>query len=74
MTTPMRKVLTANCPECDATIRFSKQPKLGAMVTCEECGETLEVVDLSPLELDWAYEDYDDDDDWDEWDDDDYDD
>lgn len=71
MASPTRKVTTAHCPECDTVIRFSKQPELGELVTCQECNAVLEVVDLSPLELDWAYDAYDDDDDsWDDWDED----
>ncbi|MCB0000122.1 MAG: hypothetical protein KDE56_30370 [Anaerolineales bacterium] len=55
-------------------------PELEQIVTCSECGESLEVVDREPLTLYWAYdfeedsdfseddfeEDYYDDDD-DEW-------
>ncbi|MCB9420921.1 MAG: hypothetical protein H6667_14030 [Ardenticatenaceae bacterium] len=50
----------AYCPECDAKINV-KSPKLGQIVTCRVCDTRLEVVDLKPLELDWAFEDdYDD--------------
>jgi lysine biosynthesis protein LysW len=46
----------AYCPECDAKINV-KSPKLGQIVTCRVCDTRLEVVDLKPLELDWAFED-----------------
>jgi lysine biosynthesis protein LysW len=59
----------ALCPSCDETIHFSRVPKLGRKVMCPECGESLEVVDLEPLELDFEEDDYDSD--YDEWDDDD---
>ena len=49
------------CTECDANISFSKSPFLGQQKTCPECRSDLEVIGLSPIELDWAY-DYDDDD------------
>jgi lysine biosynthesis protein LysW len=67
----------ARCPECATNIRFEKQPVLHDLVTCPECGTELEVIKVSPLKLDWAYDD--EDDDWyddedfgdDDWDDDD---
>jgi lysine biosynthesis protein LysW len=46
----------AYCPECDAKINV-KSPKLGQIVVCRVCDTRLEVVDLRPLELDWAFED-----------------
>ncbi|MCO5185751.1 MAG: hypothetical protein M9928_03160 [Anaerolineae bacterium] len=52
----------AYCPECDTRIRFYKRPKLGAIVTCPECDEILEVVSLRPIELEWSTEEYYDDD------------
>ncbi len=55
----------AMCPSCDARIRIGGDPDIGMRVTCPECGDLLEVVELNPIELDWVY--YDDDrGDWDE--------
>ena len=74
------KINAARCPECTTNIRFENQLTLHDLVTCPECGTALEVIRLSPLKLDWAYDDEDDDDwfddefgddDWDEGDDDD---
>ena len=73
----------ARCPNCGSTVRLEQKPELESLVFCPECDETLEVVSVNPLRLDWAYDDdddyddegdtfYDDDDDGD--DDDDYDD
>lgn len=62
---------TARCPECATNIRFDRQPVLHDLLTCPECGTELEVIKISPLKLDWAY---DEDDDWyedEDWDDDD---
>lgn len=56
----MHKVATAECPECEAIIRFHKPLKPGQVVVCPECHEQLEVIQLDPLELDWAFDDYDD--------------
>ena len=44
----------ARCAECYSRINFRKMPELGLKVTCNECGTMLEVIDLDPLELDWA--------------------
>ncbi len=44
------------CPECDSRIRLNT-PRLGQRIQCRECGTALEVVVLTPLELDWAFDD-----------------
>lgn len=66
----------AICPACGEWVSLSGQPKLGQFVTCAPCETELEVVEVDPVELDWAYyDDIDDDEDWDEeWDDEDEDD
>jgi len=74
----------ALCPDCEEGIDFGSRVRIGQRVTCPHCGADLEVIELTPLELDWAYEDVDwedeededSDDDWDDdededWDDDD---
>jgi lysine biosynthesis protein LysW len=62
----------AFCPDCEEPIRISVQPKVGQRLTCRSCGAELEVIETSPLELDWAYdgpvEDWDEEED-EEWDD-----
>jgi lysine biosynthesis protein LysW len=61
-----KHTIFADCPECDAIVRFTKMPKMGYIVACSECDTKLEVIDIDPLELDWAIEmdeDFDDDDD-----------
>jgi len=42
--------MTAECPECAATIQLDK-PGKGEIVECPECGSELEVVNTEPLEL-----------------------
>lgn len=64
--------LTTLCPDCLTTIRFMAAPELGQLVICPECAEEFEVVNLSPLKIEWTYSDPDDFDD-DDYDDDDYD-
>jgi alpha-aminoadipate carrier protein LysW len=63
MAMPSKKMLVAECPECETKIRFPQTPQMGETLTCHECGESLQVISLSPLELDWAY----DDDGYEEW-------
>ena len=54
----------ATCPECDAEIEVDEfDVDKGDQLSCPECGSNLEVVSLSPLELDIAPEDEDEDDD-----------
>jgi lysine biosynthesis protein LysW len=65
MAKSISKVLIAECPECESHIRFHRTLRLGEIVTCPECSERLEVSDMDPLELDWAFED--DDDDYESW-------
>jgi lysine biosynthesis protein LysW len=50
-------VLLADCPECSATLRFHKELKIRQLIACPECDETLEVVSVRPLELNWANDD-----------------
>jgi lysine biosynthesis protein LysW len=52
------------CPECDGSINLGNNPSKNQKVTCQSCGAYLEVVAISPIELDWAFDDdfdYDDD-------------
>lgn len=58
------------CPECDTEVGLGKSPKLSQRVTCHNCGAFLEVVETSPIELDWAFEEEDEDDDFEDFDDD----
>jgi alpha-aminoadipate carrier protein LysW len=52
----------ATCPECDAEIEIDEfDVDKGEVISCPECGTDLEVVGLSPLELELAP---DEDDEW----------
>ena len=53
---------TALCPDCDQKIVIGPKPKKGQWVSCPHCNADLEIISLSPLELDWAQ--YDDDEDF----------
>ena len=54
----------ATCPECDADLDVDEYDvDKGDLLSCPECGTNLEVVSVSPLELEAAQEDDDEDDD-----------
>jgi len=62
------------CIDCDQPIKLDARPKVGQLITCAHCGAELEVIDVDPIELDWAYfEPEEEDEDW-EGDEEDYDD
>jgi lysine biosynthesis protein LysW len=63
-------MITGFCPECDGELKFDTTPSEGNLITCPQCSAYLEVVSVSPLEFDWAY----DDEDYDDIDDEDFDD
>ena len=50
----------AICPGCDDELYVRGEPRLGQKVLCRECDETLQVVSVDPLEVDWAYDEEDD--------------
>ena len=43
---------TTNCPECDEEVFVDAESEQGDIVTCDECGSSLTVVGLDPIELD----------------------
>lgn len=47
------------CPDCDSAVKVGDRPRKGQLVTCATCGAYLQVSGLSPIELDWAYDDED---------------
>ena len=48
----------ATCPECDAEIEVDEfDVDKGDQLSCPECGSNLEVIAMSPLELDLAPDD-----------------
>jgi len=69
MATVSKKV-TIICIDCDEPIYLESKPKIGQIITCSNCDAQLEVIDIDPIELDWAYLEPEEDEDWD-WEDDD---
>jgi alpha-aminoadipate carrier protein LysW len=54
----------ANCPECDAEIEVDEfDVDKGDQLSCPDCGSSLEVTGISPIELDLAPDDDEEDDD-----------
>lgn len=45
-----RYSMSANCPECEATITLQK-PMRGEIIVCPDCGAELEVTAENPLTL-----------------------
>jgi alpha-aminoadipate carrier protein LysW len=65
-------MITVSCIDCDKPIKLPFRPLLGDIISCSHCGAELEVIDVNPVELDWAYlePDEDEDEEW-EWEEDD---
>jgi lysine biosynthesis protein LysW len=51
------KTVTARCPDCGEKIALRGEVYLGRKIVCPDCETELEVVETSPLQLDWLYED-----------------
>ena len=47
---------TSVCPECDEEVYVDADSEQGDHVSCDECGTSLVVVGLDPIELDIADE------------------
>lgn len=57
----------ASCPECDATLDLEPDDvDLDDRLSCDDCGASLKVTSLAPLEVDIDDEDEDDDDEFDD--------
>ena len=53
---PRTTKITVDCLDCGAEINLVGKIRVGQPVTCSECGTTLEVMALDPIELDWIYD------------------
>jgi hypothetical protein len=43
------------CPECDHDIQIETTPNVGERVICPFCRTILVVIQVSPVQLDWAF-------------------
>jgi len=50
--------VNGKCPMCGATVRLKSTAKKGDIIYCQACDAELEIVNTSPVELDWPLEDY----------------
>ncbi len=50
-----KKLATAPCLDCGQTIKLAAQLEQGDRLTCPHCGSHLEIINLEPPELDWAF-------------------
>jgi lysine biosynthesis protein LysW len=50
---PVAKV---TCRSCGREIKLRRDPPLGQRLVCPGCGTQLEVIGLTPLEVDWAFD------------------
>jgi lysine biosynthesis protein LysW len=48
--------LEVRCPSCGREIRFRREPRPGQSMNCPGCGTHLEVIGVSPLEVDWGFD------------------
>ncbi|MCB0074583.1 MAG: hypothetical protein KDE20_24125 [Caldilineaceae bacterium] len=59
------------CLDCDRKIILHTDVRVGDQVICSSCDAEFQIVNLTPVEIDWLFDGYeDDDDDYDDWDDD----
>ena len=47
-------MLMASCPDCGQVVEL-ESPEEGQLLSCPNCRAKLEVLNLAPLEFDWAY-------------------
>jgi lysine biosynthesis protein LysW len=50
-------MVRGQCPSCHAAVVFKDVPNVGQRIICAGCDDVLKVVSLSPIKLEWAYED-----------------
>jgi hypothetical protein len=53
---PVEALMDTVCVHCRERISLGPQPRIGQRVACSGCQACLEVISLSPIELDWAYD------------------
>jgi lysine biosynthesis protein LysW len=51
---------TTHCLSCDSKIEIGSKARIGQFVYCEFCGADFEIIELNPIELDYAFIDDDD--------------
>ena len=59
--------MNGECPSCSAKVHLKSTAKIGHMLICRKCGSDLEIINLSPIVIDWPYRDYYENNDYDEY-------
>lgn len=54
-TQPAAQNLAAPCPACGAKVYFKTKPQLEQIYICNSCEATLQVVENSPIVLEWIF-------------------
>ena len=44
------------CPDCEENFELEDTAEIGQVITCPKCKASLEILDLSPVVLDYAVE------------------
>jgi hypothetical protein len=47
---------TVECLSCDEEVFVGRNPKVGNFVTCHNCDETFQIIDIEPVLIDWPYD------------------
>lgn len=47
---------TPNCPACDAPVSIPDDAMQNELIVCPDCASELEILNLDPIELDFAPE------------------
>jgi alpha-aminoadipate carrier protein LysW len=50
-----KNMAVIDCLDCGYEIPLGAGPWLGQLIRCHNCGAELEIINVDPLELDWAY-------------------
>ena len=45
----------ASCPDCRKSIDLGTSPRVGLRLSCLNCHAYLEIINLKPAEVDWAF-------------------
>ena len=59
---------TVFCPDCKKALSLGLNTEAGKRLTCPHCKTDLEVINTSPLELDFAYHESEIEWEWENWD------
>lgn len=54
MAKTLSRTLKGFCPQCDASVTVGRHVRVGDRLNCPQCVVGLEVLSLSPFELDYA--------------------